>query len=159
VSVVACIEDTESKLYRVIVDRLLRVYGPLDALGLPDLEEVADLVDNAAPEASYTPHVARDLDYDIGRIRYFADVLRAGGFVDPIEIDNDWWGKSFAGVVLVDGHHRLLGAFFAGAKTISATYGGIVNVLDWLTGDLEEWPVEEIKILGARVNNVVRRLL
>jgi hypothetical protein len=134
------IEDTAFKprsIYNVIVDRLLRVYDPLDALRLPDIEEVKNLVSKAVPEAFYAHHGARDPDYDVGRIRYFVDVLRADGFMDPIKINNDWAMNKFAGVVLVDGHHRLLGAYFAGAETIPAQYAGIVNVLDWLTGDLE----------------------
>lgn len=73
--------------------------------------------------------------YHRGRALYFAELLAAGEAVDPISIDCECWGRTIYPVpVLLDGYHRLAGALLARAEKLPATFGGRVDLRDYLTG-------------------------
>jgi hypothetical protein len=79
--------------------------------------------------------------WDYGRIRYFYDLLNAGGSVDPIDVDNVCEGSCvYPELALLDGHHRLAGAYLAKVKTIPAHYGGRSDLLKYLTGKSRRCP-------------------
>lgn len=85
--------------------------------------------------------------YDHGRVRYFADQLNLGVELDPIEIDNDCGHQCIYPVPLVlDGHHRLWAYNLVGREHIPATYGGRLDVLDYLTGRRAQLPTETVNL-------------
>lgn len=123
----------------ILVERLRRVYWPQEIFEMYRLERVlrtqpVDFVpeDNAKRRS--------DL-YDLGRVHYFYKKLRGGGSVDPICVETEVpfgsrlgsptsWGPP----VIDDGHHRFAAAVLARKRRIPASFGGVVEQLEWLTG-------------------------
>lgn len=132
-------------VYGIIVDRLLELYDPFDVLlgdqGYDVFDRFESIVipvtcclDGMPEDATHVQHV--------GRICYFRNRFLAGTKVDPVEIDNDFdrYG-SFMGVTVTDGHHRFCGAVVAEIDKLEATYGGLIDWLEWLTGDRDHRPL------------------
>lgn len=127
--------------HSVIVDRLWRLYGWPEAIfpmrgmtpeKLCKYKAVSEYVEDfnrlVSDDGGY-------LDWHYGRMRYFFEEFRAGRTVDPIEIDNVCdRGHIYPIPIVLDGHHRLAGAYLAGARIIPATYGGLVSLRQYLTG-------------------------
>lgn len=79
--------------------------------------------------------------WDLGRIRYFYDQIKAGQKIDPIDVDNQCsHGRVHPVPIVLDGHHRLIAAVVARAR-IPVSYGGRVDLLDYLTGKRRHPPV------------------
>lgn len=76
-----------------------------------------------------------NLEWNCGRVRHFYDLFSQGKKVTPITLDNHCSaGYIYPEVVLVDGHHRLAGAIFAGVKKIPSSYSGRTDLLRYLKG-------------------------
>lgn len=76
-----------------------------------------------------------DLKWHLGRVRHFYDELLLGRDLDPVTVDNECHGSHIYAVpLLIDGHHRLAGYWFARRRTIPAYYSGRVDLLEYLTG-------------------------
>lgn len=83
----------------------------------------------------------REDGYDLGRVRYFVDELLLGRSLDPIVLDTHWHGMSPTGPVLIDGYHRLTAAILTQQTHINASFSGPVDLLAWLTGSMDEYPL------------------
>ena len=80
-------------------------------------------------------------EYDYGRIAYFLAEIAYGEGLRPIEIDNMCdSGNIYAVAVILDGCHRLAAVILAKQTLIAATYGGRIDLLEWLTGGREACP-------------------
>jgi hypothetical protein len=133
----------------VLVDRLRAVYWPSFLHGW-----TLDRVLSVEPVASFVPNRERwalallagsEDPYDLGRVRYFYEVLKTGGSVDPISVDTHvyptrggppTWGNPFVD----DGRHRFVAAVLAECRTIPASCGGLVEQVNWLTGKTKKPP-------------------
>lgn len=136
----------------VIVPRLVSHYDPLWGLGfLPPGGELSLKMEGRSPrpslrEVEASPSVAyrdshRDLEYHLGRMAFFVAAFREGRSVDPVSVDNLCdGGRIYPQAILIDGHHRLAAASLLGEPLLPATYGGLVSLLDWLTGKTDEEP-------------------
>jgi hypothetical protein len=82
----------------------------------------------------------RDEAYHLGRVRYFMDQFAAQAEVDPIHIDARWNRYNPEDLELLDGHHRLAGAFLAGVPVIPAACSGPVEMIEWLEGKHDNKP-------------------
>ena len=123
---------------QVHIVRVLEWYDPFTAL---DLEQ-GQLQDVFTVPVIREPHLLVwgqewSAAEHLGRIRFFVEDPDQ---IDPIEIDNMWDGDRPSGLLVVDGHHRLLAAHRLGWGKISCTYGGWVDVLEYLTGERETCP-------------------
>lgn len=125
------------------VDRLRDAYWPMHVEGWT-LERVLA----AEPIAEYQSEVDREYNddlYDLGRIRFFYDRLRADGSmaIDPIDVETEIaWGPSpvYMGPKITDGHHRFAAAILAEVQHIPANFGGLIDQLEWLTGERPDYP-------------------
>lgn len=125
--------------HAVLVDRLWRLYAwwtrpcpyakttPQDLLRFPPIPGYVEEFNRPHEDA-----------WDLGRVRFFFDEIRAGRKLDPINIDNDWTLSPYP--VIDDGHHRLAAHHIAGCKIIRAFYGGRVDLLNYLTGKRKTRP-------------------
>ncbi len=123
----------------ILVERLRRVYWPQEIFEMYRLERVlrAKPVEHFIPEDNVK---CRNALYDLGRVHYFYRRLHGGGCVDPISLETEVpfgrlgspvdWGSP----IITDGHHRFAAAVLARKRRIPATFGGVVEQLEWLTG-------------------------
>jgi len=125
----------------ILVDRLLEFYNPFTSLDLPE-EDVRDGLSYATTRSKYTEY-EEDLDWHIGRIKFFVRESRRGRALDPIEVACEVCNGTVYGPVLADGHHRLAAAKIAGSKTIKANFSGRTDVLDYLAGK-RKYPPEDL---------------
>lgn len=124
----------------VLVERLLSCFDPFYIL---DLDVETDDPMSYDPIVEFSTFDQRTRDYHLGRIRYFVDRLLLGEELDPVEIDNACAGMRVLPVpVLLDGHHRLCAAAIVGARAVRASYGGRVDVKNWLSGRRASRPEE-----------------
>jgi hypothetical protein len=79
--------------------------------------------------------------YDAGRIHFLLLELRYGAELEPIEIDMQWRGLEVTGLVVTDGHHRLAAHILARKRRIPASVGGLVPMIEWLTGARRKCPL------------------
>ena len=124
----------EGTVKQVVVSRLLCVYDPWEALGEDRAELTRKVRKCRDPLADYVAASHRDENYNVRRIRYFLDEIMKGWVPDPIDVDTHWTGMSPDGVVIDDGHHRVIAAYMAKTKTLPAYVGGWCDVIEWLTG-------------------------
>lgn len=82
-----------------------------------------------------------DRGYDAGRVHFLMRQLHKRRGLDPIEIDTTWHGNSPVGLVVTDGHHRLVAAVLAGRQSVRASVSGLVDMRRWLTGDTDKCPL------------------
>jgi hypothetical protein len=88
-----------------------------------------------APIQPFQPEEQRNEKYDLGRVRFFVEVLRRGQDLPPVVMDNRCLGRSILPeAILTDGHHRLAAAAHDGLEWLPAYYSGRVDVLEWLQG-------------------------
>jgi hypothetical protein len=119
----------------ILVKRLVQLYDAWDALGIPRVESVVGW----RRTSSFSPRFS----YHYGGVRYFQTRYEKRLEVDPIEIDNSCNGGRVQPLpVVIDGHHRLLGALLAGQEKIECYYSGRVDVLEYLKGECESCPEE-----------------
>lgn len=135
--------DACSRVYQVLVTRLLRCYNPkatlrwnvepTELLNVPGYFRDAVLI--TPPISEYVGDYYRSDKYHLGRIHYFCNQITAKRPIEAIEIDNIFSssGRS-VGPVVLDGHHRLIAADLMKLCQIPASYGGLVDGIDWLTG-------------------------
>jgi hypothetical protein len=124
----------------IVIVRLLEFYDPARALLGRTISK--EQVLRAKPRDGIPGASGRSaLRYHLGRIRYFYDRFVEGAPVDPIELDNDCNHGCMYGPIVTDGHHRLLGAMFAGRMKIKAGYSGRVDILRYLTGRRKTSPL------------------
>lgn len=97
----------------------------------------------AAPQP-YRPGDQRDDAYDLGRVRFFVDQLRAGEEIDPIIIETSWLPGPTPiplGMFIDDGHHRFAAAVLLRRRRIPASCGGLLELIKWLTGERRSLPL------------------
>lgn len=83
------------------------------------------------------------LAWDIGRIRFFYEELKAGKCLDPVLVDNECEGMHIYPIpILLDGHHRLAAHWLAKVPTIPVHYGGRIDLKNYLTGRRKTCPKE-----------------
>lgn len=104
----------DSRGYSILVAPLRRDYWPRDVLGLYKLPPVL----SATPVHRYDPRNRED-DYNFGRVRYFYDLIRSGGEIDPVELVSN--GKR---CWVDDGHHRYAAYVLSGVERMSVTVRG-----------------------------------
>jgi hypothetical protein len=83
------------------------------------------------------------LAWHYGRIRFFYEQLLAGKTLDAIVVDNVCdlrLGHVYPEPTLLDGHHRLAAAHLARAPIILVSYGGRLDLLQYLTGPRKTCP-------------------
>lgn len=134
--------DEEPVIDLVIVRRLSRVYHWWPESYYKRRDARARLA-AAQPQPKFVPEVQRkeDLDWDFGRVRFFADQLSAGAKVDPISVDNRCdRGVIYPEPLITDGHHRFAAYALTGQKTIPVFYSGRMDVLAYLTGQRAKMP-------------------
>jgi hypothetical protein len=120
----------------ILVDRLYELVDP-DPWGVGFKMEMLDdsLFKSSEP---YGWHSDWDARLHANRIRYLAD---SPELHVPIEVDNLCEGRNiYAMPVILDGHHRLFAHVWLGIKTIRASYGGRLDVLDYLKGKTDQLP-------------------
>jgi len=125
---------------QILTRRLREVYWPAW------VEAIARdrRVDRVLPLAEYRSS-PRDRFYDIKRVRFFVDQLRAGHALDPVVIDNEsrqyraghrvYWGLPFVD----DGHHRFIAHVLCGRDRMPASLSGLVVHHEWLRGDRDDF--------------------
>ena len=84
------------------------------------------------------------------RIRYIAETPSI--MADPIEVDNRCGNQGFCPgpilaiypePIITDGNHRFMAHVWKKLKTIPASYGGRVDLLEYLTGESDEIPIDD----------------
>jgi hypothetical protein len=128
--------DEEAKVDVVIATRLWKLYnlvwtGNLYEKARANTLQKYPAVHEFVPEDKRTnlPDA-----WDLGRVRHFYELLRAGKSIDPIDVDNECHnGFIYPVPIVLDGHHRLVAAALARAR-IPVHYGGRIDLLDYLTG-------------------------
>lgn len=122
-------------IYQIHTERLAQFYDAAGQLGLTfDEHEVFAAPVQERWQTRWPADESKKRDWDLGRIHHFVLELRAGKAVDPIELDNDCTWETIGPPIICDGHHRFIAALLAGIATIPATYGGRVDILNYLTG-------------------------
>jgi hypothetical protein len=123
----------------LLVERLATFWNPLKALRLRLTLDDVLAVD---PLSTYKED-HRGRGYDKRRIRYFVDQIRSGKDLEPIVIDNHCDSSYIYPLPLVvDGNHRFIACLLTQRKTISASYGGRVDLLHYLEGKRKTCPEE-----------------
>jgi hypothetical protein len=126
---------------RILVSRLERLWDPYAVLDMSPRDFLG--LEGTQPKSRYVSELSRTGAYHRGRVRYFVDCLRAGEDLDPIEIDNLCSGfQCYPIPVVIDGNHRLIAHLILQRDTIPATYGGRLDLFDYLQGDREDCPEE-----------------
>lgn len=130
----------------VLVRRILRLYDPWYVLGLTRRGLAARLRSKTLQPVEHVEVFSRADEYHPARVLWFVNRLRSGRRrprMDPISLDNsfDRW-FSLVGLVLVDGHHRLIAAAVTQQTWITCTYSGRVDLLEWLKGNRRLRPPE-----------------
>ena len=124
-----------SDISTIFINRLLKIYNPWYPLDL-DHE-----IDFSKIRLVRNYREIRSKSYSLGRIKYLIRKIKTDCWVpDAIEIDNIWSGGCPCGVIIIDGHHRVIAAFLAGLKTIECTYSGDLDILNWMTGRVSKIP-------------------
>lgn len=122
-------------VYQVLVSRILRLYNPRTAIPWEVPGSFRRAVSKADSITKYEDEPFRSDEYHLGRIRFFCDQITAEETIEPVEIDNyfDPMGPS-SGIVVIDGHHRLIAADLTKLIKIPVCYAGLVDGIRWLTG-------------------------
>ncbi len=118
------------KTPKILVERLLKYYNPFLNLGINWYR----YHDHTWEPVEFRKPYDRDEDWHYGRVAFFVQILEAGRSVEPLEIDMYWHGSSVTGLALLDGHHRLCAAEITKTRTLPAHVGGVVSIIEWLTG-------------------------
>lgn len=135
----------------VLVGRLFRAYehfwydrSNFKGVTIPMLSKYRPVAEHMDERLRSNPDKFRTkgiVDYDLGRLRYFVEILQAGGELDPIEVDNNCWGMNILPEPIVtDGHHRLVAYKLVKRRTIPAKYSGRLDVLAYLKGLVAKLP-------------------
>jgi hypothetical protein len=124
----------------ILVNRLIELYDPFSGIGIFRQEEFLKKARNTTAR-TFIKLDDRKHDYHAGRCQYFAQILTSGRDVEPIEVDNACAnGRIYPEPIVLDGHHRLIGAIMAGAKKIRCSYGGRMDLLRYLQGRRKTCP-------------------
>lgn len=135
------------------IDRLIQAYWPFHIMAEPLVDSrlprqtIVDRIIQHAVEEDYVEdedrsHLANAWHW--GRIRYFYEKFSRGERVDPVMLDNVCHGMHvYPELLVIDGHHRLCGAYLAGLKTVPSNYSGRVDFLRWLEGKTSKRPESE----------------
>lgn len=133
----------------IIVERLLKLYEPWRYLGCRQ-PLTLDMLARVKPVSEYLDPMKREgpdmcglpgWRWHAGRVRHLYERILGGWEPDPIEIDNVCSGGAVYPIPIVeDGHHRLIAAGLAARPSIQATYGGRVDLLNYLTGKTNRCP-------------------
>lgn len=122
----------------IILARLAEWHDPFVTL---KLSKSTDFMD-AEPRVDFVPNIRRTRAYDVGRIRYWVELLLLGERVPPVQVDNECWDNMICPVpILVDGNHRMAAHMLVGSDRISAEYGGRLDVLSYLQGRRKKPPL------------------
>ena len=140
----------------ILIDRLSEFY-PVNSWSWNDgevieLDDIACAIHEGQPEESEPfgdnwKHVcweSKPTEWHIGRILYF---IKNPDEIRDIEIDNICNGKYICPIpVIVDGNHRFMAAMWlhdqGKMEKVHCMYGGRTDLLDYLTGNTEEQPLE-----------------
>jgi hypothetical protein len=80
------------------------------------------------------------------RIKYIAGNEKI--LNDPIQVDNYCWREYIMPYpVILDGNHRFMAHVWKKLKVIPATYGGRVDILEYLTGKSDVRPVDDVRFI------------
>lgn len=131
----------DDQVDQVLVRRVLRLYNPWEHLQIPS-EGFATTMLEYLTQETYLDGYQRTDDYHYGRVRFLMKVLLEGKPLEPIELDNRWVGTSPAGLLVIDGHHRLIAAALLKVPTIPASYSGWTEILSYLKGERKTSPVD-----------------
>ena len=140
----------------VIIDRLAQFY-PVDSWQwnhgeIIKLYDISCAIHNGQSEISEPfgdtwKHIAlenKPTKWHIGRIIYFINHPEE---IRDIEIDNvSYDGYIFPAPTILDGNHRFMAAMWLHDQNkmykVHCRYGGRLDVLDYLKGEIDECPVE-----------------
>ena len=131
----------------ILTERLAALYDPFSVLWDTDLlpiEKIKEQIANCDIETVYIDDLDnRDGNYHAGRCKYFTDMYTKGKKVDPILVDCVCSGSHvLPSPIVLDGHHRLIGAILSGTKKIKVSFGGRVDLLHYLQGRRKTCPQE-----------------
>jgi len=132
---------SEGNVDQVLVPRVLRLYNPWRHLNI-ESGGFARTMQDYPIQSTYLDGFQRTDDYDYGRVRHLMDEMQVGKEPEPIELDNSWMGTTPTGLLVVDGHHRLMAAALLKRRFIPALYSGWTDVLDWLKGQRKSCPFD-----------------
>lgn len=127
-----------TKVDHVLTGRLKQSYWP----AWLQLLTLARVLGTEPREFCHEDLRASDSGYDAGRIHFLLRQIKAREPLDPIEIDTSWYNHSPVGIIVIDGHHRLVAAVLARKRRIPASVGGLVKARDWLVGESPVCPFE-----------------
>ena len=120
----------DDPVYKIKVDRLLKVCNPFSAIGIPKNLDLS----NVRKQKKFKSDVSnRTKFYHLGRIKYLINLLKNNKRIDPIVIHSNNYGS----VYVADGNHRIIAAYLAKNKYIDAHFSGNIKLLDWLTGKID----------------------
>lgn len=137
-------DDVEPPASEIIVSRLFGYIGMPDPWGCeprfdPGLVQEIDVEEHggSTPNDWYR-FQNRDPCYHAARIRYLIDNPHE---MEPIEIDNECTGGVINPIpVILDGWHRYYAHVLGELRTIQATYGGRLDLLEYLEGETDIEP-------------------
>jgi hypothetical protein len=100
-------------------------------------------IDHVKPEPEYRQMSERTRLYDIQRVRFFMNELRAARELDPVVIDNTCsfaisavhWGMPF----IDDGNHRFIAYVLLDREWMVASLSGLVIHHEWLRGERDDF--------------------
>lgn len=128
----------------IILGRLLKFYDPLHVFDTDDRLRhfvTTRQLPSVAP-AEFRPMPERDADYHVGRVRFFADALRARKKLDPVEMDNECSYGNIGAPIIVDGHHRAIAHMLVRSRRVDVSYSGRVDTLRYLRGEKRLPPLD-----------------
>lgn len=142
----------------VLVDRLVKHYNPFGPLFGDHVvfEPIEALIRKTRPSycekrerpvkpylhETETAYQRRRFHWDKSRVHFFIKVAEAQvPFDKSISVDWYWNGNVPTSLTLLDGHHRLCAAVIAKKQLIEVDYGGPVDFLRYLKGELKKEPV------------------
>ena len=116
------------------------------------LEDITEAIENNHPEedepygdgVKYLPDYSKTNDYHIGRVIYYINHPEE---IKEIMVDNLCVNGTIVPEPLIyDGNHRFMAACWLhknrNFEKIACVYGGLVDLLDYLTGESDKKPQE-----------------
>jgi uncharacterized protein (DUF1015 family) len=102
------------------------------------LQDVINGIANLIPEQTerYKENQPKSDEWHIGRIIYF---VNNPDKIKPISIESFCFNDHlYNSAIIADGHHRLMAQLIMGRQYIEVCFGGLVHLLDYLTGKIDK---------------------
>lgn len=123
----------EEDVYFALTERLAQHYDPFLPLGFTKWPSLGRVL--RYPDRKYINMAGRDMNYHLGRLAYFVRLLKSGESLTPIEVDNRCDNSQvYPEAIILDGHHRFGASLLVNEPKIPISYGGCIDVLEWLIG-------------------------